>query len=392
MRAALARRMACICVLLVQSASGMGFPSPHAGSGDTVRSIASTNPAGFASDAAPSISTSRVICVPAPTAWLYALEPANSALLDLTLASPLSYAGDVDKWSAPTPGFPQDVLMLYGDCWLVASRACIVSLPGKGGAPLATRIADILAAVPTGSWAVFAKDLTSGETIAMHADERLHPGSMIKIAVGMATLKWLDEHPAVTLVQGPKNGKSFGHMLRSMLVQSGESATSILQDFLATQSGYDMLQLLRAWGLSTTSTQPRRSSAHDLGLLLEHIYAGDLLSHSSGELLLGYLRTPTQDDRFRIPGSLPPCARGWVAHKSGTTFETGVGVVGDAGLVVMGDRAIVIVVVGNHVWWKDYDVAQQAISDVAAAVLEAWANPALGKLTPVLAPSGPTIR
>ena len=57
-----------------------------------------------------------------------------------------------------------------------------------------------------------------------------------------------------------------------------------------------------------------------------------------------------------------------MTHKTGTTFESGLGVVADTAVIEAGDTAYVIVVLGNKVKWVDYDEALNLIAQISRAV------------------------
>jgi hypothetical protein len=116
------------------------------------------------------------------------------------------------------------------------------------------------------------------------------------------------------------------------------------------------------------------------------------LSESSNAFVLELLRTPSRGDDERIGAVLSECARRWVAHKPGTTYEAGIDVIGDVGLVQIGDTAFVIAVIGNHVAWIDYDEAEQTIADIAEAVLSVFLRDPGAVMVPVIVPAGPSPR
>ena len=115
--------------------------------------------------------------------------------------------------------------------------------------------------------------------------------------------------------------------------------------------------------------EPRQSTPHDLGLLYERVARGELLSATSREYLFSLLREPSRGDDERIGASLPECGREWVAHKPGTTFESGLDVVADAGYVRVGTLEYVIVVLGNAVAWVDYEEGMRVIADISSVTL-----------------------
>ncbi|MGD8554968.1 MAG: serine hydrolase [Anaerolineales bacterium] len=282
--------------------------------------------------------------------------------------------------------------VLEGDCTLIPSHACTVVLPPEGQGTLESRIEAILAQAPEGTWGVYVKNLVTGQVVSINGEQALHPASTIKVAIAIGLFVWLDDHPSVELSNGPRPGRNYEQLLRALLVQSEELAASTLEEFLESKPGYELTPMVRGWGAEDSSVTPRRSTPADLALLFERLYRGDLLSESSNAFVLELLRTPSRGDDERIGAVLSECARRWVAHKPGTTYEAGIDVIGDVGLVQIGDTAFVIAVIGNHVAWIDYDEAEQTIADIAEAVLSVFLRDPGAVMVPVIVPAGPSPR
>lgn len=233
------------------------------------------------------------------------------------------------------------------------------------------RVEDTLEQVPSGDWGIYIEDLDSGSSVSIGEDIVFHPASTIKIAVGMVFLHWMDEHPDVELTHGPVQGqRNYEQLLKAMLVKSEEEATRTLIDFLNKFEGYEVQTVVENWGLQETTIRPRRTTITDQALLLRLLHDRQVLSNESTELLLGMLRTPSNGDDERLGGGLPDWARINLAHKPGTVFDDGWGVVSDIGLVEMESGSYTIVIMSNYVDWVDYDEAQAVISGVSSLMFE----------------------
>ena len=242
---------------------------------------------------------------------------------------------------------------------------------------LKSQVEQILPEVP-GRWGVYVRHLDTGQTVAVSADEIFHPASTVKLAIGLEVMAWLEQHPQVRLVNAPPGGgRSYQELLYAMLVPSEEEAAGILMDFLERQPGLDFEAQLKTWGAACTTITPRRTTPADLGLLWGKLYRGELLGQEATQTLLRVLRAPSPPDRERIGGGLPESVRAGLAHKTGTLFQDGWGVVADGGVVTTPTGAYVIVVIGNAVQWVDLEAAMKLIARISRLTYLAFAAPAL---------------
>lgn len=235
-----------------------------------------------------------------------------------------------------------------------------------GPAGLIGSLQDLVSAAPSGEWAVYLHDLRGGTAVSINADQPMHPASTIKVAIAIAFLRWFEAHPEVKWTSGPvPHQRSFDQLMRAMIVVSEEDATADLTDFLMNEERIDVNREVQSWGAEQTSVVPRRSTARDLGLILERLTGGTLLSEEGTDYLLGLMRTPTPSRQTRLGAGLPAGPQELLAHKTGTTFESGLGVVADTGLVQWQGTSYVIVVLSTHVQWVDYAAAQDLITEIS---------------------------
>ncbi len=246
---------------------------------------------------------------------------------------------------------------------------------------LQQQIESLIAMAPSGTWGVVVKELASGETVDVRADEVFHPASTIKVGIAMDLLYWMERHPEVKWTNGPQpNQRSFGQLLDAMLVKSEETATVRLAAFLDAQPGYHLVDQWQSWGVTHTTFIPRRTTPADLARLLELLYKEEVLTHASSLRIIQTMRIPKASQSERIGAGLPAEVRAHLANKSGTTFENLAGVVADTGIVVAGNKVLVIVVVGNRTGSADYEQSMHLIGEIARAAFitfVGWPEPVM---------------
>jgi beta-lactamase class A len=190
-----------------------------------------------------------------------------------------------------------------------------------------------------GTMGIYAKNLDTGETVAVGADTRFPTASLIKVAVmaevyrQMAAGK-LAKDATVVLKESDKAGDetvplnlmhpgstlTVGDLLHFMIAYSDNTATNLLVGLVGTA---DVDELLDAHGLSRTrlyrptfrdghadvlpeeekefglgSTTPREAAR-----LIELIAEGKVVSRAAGDEMIGLLAE--QQDRAMIPRALP---------------------------------------------------------------------------------------
>jgi hypothetical protein len=238
---------------------------------------------------------------------------------------------------------------------------------------LQSEIAHAIAAFPSGQWSVYIENLRSGATLAIQADRAVHPASTIKLAIALDLLRWMDENPEIEMERGPFGaGRTYEQLLRAMLIPSEEDAAAILTDFLQALPDHEINSQLASWGFHATTVLPRETSARELALMLTLLQDGALLSSARTTWMLDALREPSQGDDERLGGGIPSCRIHELAHKTGTTFERGLGVVADVGLYASAELTYVIAVVGNSVDWVDFEAAKALISEISRLTYQSF--------------------
>ena len=258
-----------------------------------------------------------------------------------------------------------------------------------------------------GHLGVMAKNLETGETVALNAAERFPTASVIKLPVMAAFFdavdkKALDPGARVVLTQDDKKpgsgilrnldagaSLSLRDVVRLMIVLSDNTATNLVLDrlaatheermrrvneFLASRGLRNTRILNRLYSLDTKQQTPEAirygigvSTAEDMVLLLEKLYSGTLLERASCEAMLDILKQQFYGDM--IPRLLPRegLETFEVANKTGFVNESKA----DVGLVIS-DRIKMAVAI-----FVDKNPDHRAIADNNALVLAARVSRAL---------------
>lgn len=243
------------------------------------------------------------------------------------------------------------------------------------------RITSIVSTFP-GEIGVFAKDLSTGETIAINADARFPTASVIKVAVMVEALSQVADGTlaldhTVTLREGAKVGGSgtlremhdglevtVRDLLHLMIVISDNTATNLLLEKVGTlkvnarmkEYGLEHTRIFRPTfrgGQPDCCLEEERefglgmSTPREMGALMERIATGKAVSESASAQMFDILER--QQDRNMIARRLPLGADGVkVANKTGTDEEKLVDGSGTRGHV-RGDAAIVETPRGRYV-------------------------------------------
>lgn len=243
------------------------------------------------------------------------------------------------------------------------------------------RITPIVSTFP-GEIGVFAKELSTGDTIALNADVRFPTASVIKVAVMVEALSQVADGTlaldrTVTLREGAKVGGSgtlremhdglevtVRDLLHLMIVISDNTATNLLLEKVGTlkvnarmkEYGLEHTRIFRPTfrgGQPDCCPEEERefglgmSTPREMGALMERIATGRAVSEWASAQMFDLLER--QQDRHMIARRLPLGADGVkVANKTGTDEEKLVDGSGTRGHV-RGDAAIIETPRGRYV-------------------------------------------
>ncbi len=233
-----------------------------------------------------------------------------------------------------------------------------------------------LAKAHKGKVAIAVKNLNTGESYYLNADEPMPTASLIKVAVLIETYLQADDGKfkltdKVTLHDSdkvPGSGFLTGHFsegatfsirdaVRLMVAVSDNTATNLVLDKVGIK---EVNKRMDAWGYpntrinakvfrgSTTSVDPARTKKYGLGSttaremasIFEEIQAGERCRPAIKQCLLTHLRSNEDKDKF--PRLLPPGTI--VAHKDGSVSNART----DAGLIYTPNGILVVCVLTDE--------------------------------------------
>lgn len=201
--------------------------------------------------------------------------------------------------------------------------AAAVSVPGEEHQALAGEI-DAIFNHYGGYWHGYVKEVSGPIWYRRKIDETLHPASTIKLPQAMLVLEALRragvEDFRDHLRKRGTAGRSYEQLLRAMLVNSEESATQDLLEFVKLR--LNPLAVLEGWGALRTRLEPRRSTLYEMSILFEGLYEGRCLPEDANAILLEMLNEYTSNDDTRLGAAMkfmPPGSRFY--NKRGTLTE-----------------------------------------------------------------------
>lgn len=240
---------------------------------------------------------------------------------------------DRSKWQMGTTGFGGF------DLWRVTS------LPPQP-TPQETALADgIDQAIQQsgGEWHIFIKQVGGNVIYSRGSDDRIPIASVVKVPIAMLFFKSLEES-GVTPDQYADYfathgiGRTYKQLLEAMLVVSEEEATAILLENTRTR-GLNITNTLTDWGINEMDIGNRISTARQVEIAFEGLYAGNLISPEGRAYILNLMSTYTPNDDTRL-GVMRPLL------PDGSEFYNKRGMITEQFLAVA-DSAI-IVIPGEH--------------------------------------------
>ncbi len=226
-----------------------------------------------------------------------------------------------------------------------ATFPSITALPAISTSIPPTRIPDSLLAdeiasiLPDygGDWNILIRADGERDMVDIHADQRNHIASIIKVPIAMLFFKVIEQrgippadYPEYLGTRGV--GRTYMQLLRAMLVESEEDATDTMKEIIS-DSKIDVNSLLAEWGAPHTDLGSRYSTPRDIASLYETLYFGDAITPEGRAILLDLLATYTPNDDTRL-GVLRP------SLPDGAEFYNKRGSV-TADRLIIGDSALV---------------------------------------------------
>lgn len=194
----------------------------------------------------------------------------------------------------------------YDGFWLWRPIAPIPD-PSPSAVELAASIDGIIDQTG-GIWHVQFKEVGGDVIYSRLADTRIHPSSVIKLALAALFLEKLESQgvdlSADYLKTKGIDGRSFDQLLRSVLGSSGEEASEVLRKWLAASA--DPNEAIQNLGYVNTFISPRQTTASDIARLLEDIYTGEFLQPPARQVFLDLLLPSDETPLDVIRNSLKP--------------------------------------------------------------------------------------
>ncbi|MEO7618003.1 MAG: serine hydrolase [Candidatus Saccharibacteria bacterium] len=204
-------------------------------------------------------------------------------------------------------------------------------------------ILDAFVAAHGSQYTIYVKDLKTGTTASINADRVMTSASLYKLFVAQRIYQKVDAGElSYGQIAGAESNRTIDGCLTVMINISdnacghdlGQTIGWSKQDSMLKNSGYTSTSL-------GGGDNPQLTNAKDVGLLLEHLYNGTLMSPNATNRFMTLLKQQKVNDRF--PTGLP--AETVIAHKTGDLF----GYTHDAG-IVYGSKTDFEVVVMSGPW------------------------------------------
>jgi len=155
----------------------------------------------------------------------------------------------------------------------------------------------------------------------------------------------------------PGGSYSLKTLTKLMLEQSDNTAAHVL----GLRLGTDKIQnYVTSLGLIATNMEDNKTSARDMGRLLEAIYIGRVTNKALKAEMLDFMRDTDFEDRLArdIPDSVP------VYHKA----ADGVGFVHDAGIIDDGKRVFILTILASDI--QSEEEAKKTIGKIAKFIYD----------------------
>lgn len=207
------------------------------------------------------------------------------------------------------------------------------------------------------NFGIYVKDLKTGSVGTSAPDVVFKSASLYKLFVATEIYKRVDTgNLQLGASAGNGTGLTIGQCINYMITVSDNDCGQALGVMLGWGSQNPALQNL---GFKHTSlAEPQQTSASDVGLLLERLYNGTLLSPNSSQQFVDLLKA--QQINNRLPAGLPDGTV--VAHKTGDLDSF----VHDAGIVYGPKTDYIIVAMSGS--WGNLNEASGKIADLSSRV------------------------
>ena len=222
-----------------------------------------------------------------------------------------------------------------------------------------------------GEWHVLVKQIDGDVLYALHANEVIHPASVIKVPQAMLFFEALREREIddtrLFLVEHGTGGMTYAHLLREMLVYSDEEATEILLDYI--EDYFRTGDKLEEWGYQFTSINPRRTTVTEISRLFEELWQNERLTKEEGKIILEYLAeySSGDDTRLGVVREVMPEDSHFYSKRGSLVVRQVI--VAETAILEFGDQAYLVSIFGylgdDEENTPTYDELEEAIEDAA---------------------------
>ena len=227
------------------------------------------------------------------------------------------------------------------------------------------------------NYSVYVKDLGSGFSMGINETVIFTAASVNKVPIIAALYYYagkgeidLDERVTIQArdiqdfgtgsirYDPPGSVYSLKTLAKLAIEQSDNTAAYVLGNYTV---GLDKVQtLMNEWGLAQTDMINNKTSNHDMNVLFEKIYKGEVTNAASSQEMLAFFKDTDFEDR--LPALLPEQAI--VYHKIGNEIA----VMHDAGIVTDGKVTYYIGVFSNDI--TNEEEAKKIIAEISKLVYE----------------------
>ena len=218
-------------------------------------------------------------------------------------------------------------------------------------------ILDSYVAANGSQYSIFVKDLKNGTTASVNADRTMLSASLYKLFVAQRIYQMVD---AGTLTYGQTAGNESGSAIdRCLQIMINISDNACGRDLGSILGWSKQDSALKNAGYTNTTLgngdNPQLTNSKDVGLLLEHLYNGTLMSPNATNRFIELLKDQRVNDR--LPKGLPSGTV--IAHKTGDLS----GYTHDAGIIYGEKTDFEVIVMSGP--WASPENSKPAFGDLA---------------------------
>lgn len=227
------------------------------------------------------------------------------------------------------------------------------------------------------NYSIYIKDFTSDFTMGINETVIFTAASVNKVPIITALYYYagkgeIDLDERVTIQAGdiqdfgtgsirydpPGSVYSLKTLAKLAIEQSDNTAAYVLGNYTV---GLEKVQMLmNQWGLTQTDMVNNKTSNHDISILFEKIYKGEVTNEASTQEMLAFFKDTDFEDR--LPALLPKNTS--VYHKIGNE----IGIMHDAGIVTDGKTTYYIGVFTNDI--TDEEETRKIIAEISKLVYD----------------------